>query len=102
MNLRRLTGLTIGLALSAAFALPAAADFGDDIRDGLDIPTRDDVNVSVDIPDFSIPADGDDDDGDDFVVVLPGDFADVGDDARDDANSLADDIRERVGVGSDD
>lgn len=102
MNLRRLSGLAVGLALSLSFALPAAADFGDDIRDNIDIPTSDDFDMLFDTPSFSFPDNDDSGDGDDNLVgLLPGSFDD-GDEAREDAQSLADDVRDSVGVGSDD
>jgi hypothetical protein len=101
--MRKLIGSAVGFALSIAIVLPAAADFGGDILVGLDIPTRDDSDEVVESPDFSFPGDDDGDDGDDgFFFSLPDDYDGVGDAAREDAQSLTDPIRERVGIGSDD
>ena len=69
-----------------------AAVSGDDIREGFGIPTRDGFDVVVDTPDVSFL------DDDSFAMSLP-DFG-AGSAVQEDAQSLADQTREGVGIGS--
>jgi hypothetical protein len=82
MSKRMLASVAIGLALPLTLVGSAAADFGDDVRDSITVPSGSGIRDQVDIsPEFS----SDDDAGDDesFDVPSSGDFSGIGGAVRD-------------------
>jgi hypothetical protein len=95
MYKRTLASIAIGLALPLTLVGSAAADFGDDVRDSITVPSGSEIRDQVDIsPEFA----SDDDDGDDesFDVPSSGDFSGIDDSVREDVSDIGGAVRDRV------
>jgi hypothetical protein len=94
---RKLTGLLISLALPLTFAGSAAADFGDDVRDSISVPSAGDVRDNIETPETpQTPSLDDDGDDGSFDPPSHGDFSVIDDEARDRASQIRDEILSRL------